>query len=298
MDISKLGEFGLIERIKKLITTDASVVKGPGDDCAVIRFNRTHYQLLTTDMLVEGVDFTLKDNPGLVGRKALAVSLSDIAACGGIARYALIDIGLPLKTKWRFVQELLKGMTSLACEFKVDIVGGDISRAEKVILVSSVVGLVEKKNLVFRSGAKEGDAIVVSGSLGGSIRGRHLQFIPRLRQSRYLVENYKINAMIDISDGLAQDLGHILKASRVGAVIYKELIPLAKQAKDINEALFMGEDFELLFTLSFKEALRLIKDKPYEFMVIGEIVSKGFGLRLVDRYKKRTKIKPLGYRHF
>jgi thiamine-monophosphate kinase len=298
MLIGKIGEFGLIERIKKAARTDASVIKGPGDDCAVVKFDDVQYMLLTSDMLVEGVDFTLQAKPFLIGRKALAVSLSDIAACGGIPRYALVSLGMPKKTSVRFVDDVLRGMHALAKTHKVNIVGGDISRAGRLVFDVAVVGLVEKENLVLRSGAKKGDVVLVSGPLGGSILGKHLTFTPRLKEARHLVRHYKIHAMIDISDGLSQDLNHILQASRVGALLYEESIPLARYAKGLRDALSMGEDFELLFTMSPREADRLLKKERIPFWAIGEIVDKGSGLTLIDKNNHAVRIKPQGFRHF
>lgn len=298
MLISKLGEFGLIERFRRSIKTDASVIKGSGDDCAVIKFNRDKYLLFTCDMIVEGVDFIKKDNPHFIGRKALAVSISDIAACGGIPRYCLISLGLPKKMTVETVDKIAKGMFSLAQKYKINIVGGDLSRSYKLTIDVSVLGLVEKKYLALRSQAKKGDIIFVSGSLGGSLRGKHLTFTPRLKEARYLVRNFKVNAMIDISDGLIQDLGHILKASNVGAIIYEDSIPLNKQARNLNEALYMGEDFELLFTLSRRDAKKLLRRKLVNFKPIGEIVERKYGLRLVDKIGREKIIKPRGFQHF
>ncbi len=161
-----------------------------------------------------------------------------------------------------------------------------------------MLGVVEKNNLVLRSGAKVGDVIFVTGKLGGSIRGKHLKFTPRLKESRFLVKNFKVNSMIDISDGLAQDLGHILEESSKGAVIYAELIPVSRQARNLNDALSSGEDFELLFTMPFKEAKRLHKRGLSDFKVIGEIVDKKYGFRLIDRHCKEEAVKPKGFRHF
>lgn len=229
--INKLGEFGLIERIKKTIRNDSSVIKGPGDDCAVTKLDGKNYQLLTCDMLAEGVDFTRKDDPYLVGRKAIAVCLSDIAACAGLPRHCLISLGLPRNTSVNLVDKLFRGMRDIAKKYSVNIVGGDLSRARQIIINVSMCGVVEKKNLVLRNGAKKADIIFVTGTLGGSIFLKHLEFTPRLKEARYLVKNFKVNSMIDISDGLLQDLGHILDSSNAGAMIYEDLIPLSKSAK-------------------------------------------------------------------
>ncbi len=298
MLISKIGEFGLIERFRKSIKTDSSVVIGSGDDCAAIRFSKDKYQLFTCDMLVEGVDFTLKDKPELIGRKAIAISISDIAACGGEPAHCLISLGLPKSLSVRFLDRISQGMFSLARKYRINIVGGDLSRANKLVIDVSMLGIVKKKNLILRSGAKIGDLIFVTGSLGGSIRGKHLCFTPRLEEAGFLVNNFKVNSMIDVSDGLAQDLGHILKASNVGAVIYESLIPFSKDAANLSEALYMGEDFELTFTLSNRETKRLLSRKDARFKCIGEIVDKRYGLRLIDKNRREKNIKPRGFKHF
>lgn len=298
MLISKIGEFSLIERFRKSISTDSSVFKGSGDDCAVLEFNKDYYQLFTCDMIVEGVDFTPRTEPSLIGRKALAVSISDIAACGGIPRHTVVSLGIPRNTSVSYIDKLSKGLFSLAKEYKVNVVGGDLSRSRKVVLDVSMLGLVEKKYLVLRSTAREGDIIFVTGKLGGSIEGRHLEFTPRIKEARYLVENFKVNSMIDISDGLGQDLHHILKESNVGAVIYENSIPLSKQARGIKDALFMGEDFELLFTLSSKEAGRLLKKKQGIFTAIGKITDKRYGVRLIGENNKERFLLSRGFRHF
>ncbi len=296
--LKNIGEFGLIDRIRKLIKTDSSVVKGTGDDCAVLKFDKDRYQLFTCDMIVENTDFTLKDSPYLIGRKAIAISVSDIAACAGLPRYCLVSLGMSGNTSVEFIDKILKGMLSLAKKYNINLVGGDISRARQLTIDVSMLGIVEKKNLTLRSGAKIGDIIFVTGKLGGSILGKHLRFIPRLKEARFLVKSFKVNSMIDISDGLAQDLGHILEESSRGAIIYEDLIPISKQARNLNEALYMGEDFELLFTMSHTESRRLLAKAKNNFRAIGEITDKTYGLRLVDKRGKEKIIKPKGFQHF
>ncbi len=298
MRLSEIGEFGLIERIKRATRTDRSVIKGIGDDCAVIRSSAAKFLLFTCDMLVEGVDFRPKDNPYLIGRKALAVSLSDIAACAGLPHYCLVTLGVNKNTPLKRIDAIYKGMRDLAARFKVNIVGGDISRTDKLTLDVSMLGEVEKRNLTLRGGSRPGDIVFVSGSLGGSIRGKHLSFEPRIKEARFLAQNFKISAMMDISDGLMQDLGHILKASRVGAVIYEELIPVSPKARSLKEALYMGEDFELLFTLSRAQAKRLFAKKPGLFRPIGEILEAKFGLQLIDKRRQSIPLASRGFRHF
>ena len=295
--ITKIGEFGLIERIKKFIQTDATVVKGLGDDCAVLKLDKNNYQLFTCDMIVEGTDFRLRDSPYLIGRKALAVSISDIAACAGLPRYCLVSLGLPKNTSVEFIDKLLKGILDLAKKYKINLVGGDLSRARQLTIDISMLGIVEKKYLCLRSKARVGDIIFVTGELGGSILVKHLRFTPRLKEARFLVKNFPVNAMIDISDGLTQDLGHILKESAKGAIIYADLIPVNKQAS-LKDALYMGEDFELLFTLSPCQAKKLFLRGLTNFRPIGEITHKKYGLRLVDKKGREKIIKPKGFQHF
>lgn len=298
MLLSKLGEFGLIERFKKLIKTDTSVIKGIGDDCAILKFDKNRFLLFSADMLVEGVDFKSNEKPYLIGRKALAVCISDIAACAGNPRYCLISLGMPKKTSVEFIDKLLKGILSLAKIYKINIVGGDLSRSRQLTINVSILGIVEKKNLLLRSGAKIGDLIFVTGELGGSILGKHLRFTPRIKEARFLVKNFKVNSMIDISDGLAQDLSHILEESKKGAIIYEGLIPISKQALDLKDALYGGEDFELLFTLGRKEAIKLYQKKLSNFKAIGKITPAKYGLRLVDRKGKEKQLSLRGFQHF
>lgn len=298
MLINELGEFGLIKRIRKSIKTDSSVVVGSGDDCAVLKFDKLNYQLFTCDMLVEGVDFTKASDPLLVGRKALAVSISDIASCAGYPRHAVVSLGLPQETSVERIDKITKGMVSLAKEYKINIVGGDISRSQKLVIDICLLGIVEKKMLVLRNGAKEGDIILVSGTLGGSIKGKHLNFIPRVKEARFLAKNFKISSMIDISDGLLQDLGHILDSSGVGAEIYGSLVPVSVSAKSLCDALTNGEDFELLFTTSPRSAERLLKRCPHDYRPIGRIMNKKYGMKLISDDGTLINLSAKGYRHF
>lgn len=298
MRLNAIGEFGLIKRFQKRIKIDSSVIKGSGDDCAVLRLDKNNYQLFTTDMIIEGIDFKKNENLQLVGRKSLAISISDIAACAGIPRHAVVALGLPVNMQVKQVDRLGKGIFDLAKEFNINIVGGDISAADKLIINVSMLGNVEKEKLCLRQGAKVGDIIMVTGDFGSSIQGKHLRFTPRLKEARFLVDNFQINAMIDVSDGLIQDLGHILEQSLVGAVLYASLIPLSAVAEGPEDALCSGEEFELLFTASRDQANKIIKSSKYRFKVIGEIMPVSFGLRLIDFRNKYSKFRTFGYRHF
>jgi thiamine-monophosphate kinase len=298
MRISELGEFGLIERFKRQIKLDSSVVEGTGDDCAVIKFSQDKYLLFTCDMIIEGVDFLKREDPYLIGRKSVAVSISDIAACAGLPYYCLAALALPKDVTLKFVDALFKGMRDMAKRFKINLVGGDLSRSKQVTIDVSMLGLVEKASLVLRSGAEKGDIIFVTGALGGTLAGKHLRFDPRVKEARFLAKNFKPSAMIDISDGLSQDLGHILAQSSKGAVIYEELIPVSSKAASLHDAICGGEDFELLFTLSRNKAKRLLRNNPMHFKPIGEITDKIYGLRLIDKRGRQHKITPKGFRHF
>jgi thiamine-monophosphate kinase len=297
MLISEIGEFGLIERFKKTLRLDHSVIKGSGDDCAVVAIGKGKYLLLTSDMLVEGVDFTSRDAPALIGQKAIAVSLSDIAACAGTPRYALVSVGIRKNARLAFVDRLLKGMRTMAAGFKVNIVGGDLSEAPRLTIDVAMVGQVRKKDLLLRDGAQVGEALCVTGRLGGSRYGRHLTFTPRVKEASFLAGNFNVSSMIDISDGLIQDLGHIADASRVGAVLYEESIPLHKDARSLQEGLSMGEDFELLFTLPRRQLPKLLAACP-QVSLIGHIVDKRYGLMMVDRSCRLKQLKARGFTHF
>lgn len=303
MRIKDVGEIGLIESLAKSIRLDKSVVKGVGDDTAVIRWTKDKYLLFTCDMLIEDVHFKLKSaTPFQIGWKALASSVSDIAAMGGVPRHALVSVGINPNLPRSFLDNLYKGLKAVAARFKINIVGGDTNKSEKLIIDVSLLGEVEKQNIVTRRGAKIGDVILVTGSLGGSIKGRHLNFIPRLAEARSLVKGFKISSMIDISDGLVLDLGRILNASSVGARIYQNTIPVSKDADSPESALYDGEDFELLFTMSVKEAKRFFRaylaKMETPVTLIGEILAGRGGYKLIDENGIEKKLRARGYLHF
>ena len=277
MKISQLGEFGLIDLIRKQAPVNHRVIRGIGDDCAVLAYTKEKYLLFKTDMLIEDVHFTRRMPAQSIGHKALACNISDIAAMGGLPTSAVVSVGLPKNTTVEFVQNLYKGMGRLARQFAVSIVGGDTNKAGKLIISIALLGEVEKKYLVTRSGAKPKDRIFVSGPLGNSFKsGRHLAFTPRVQEARFLVEKFKPNAMMDISDGLAGDLNHILSASKTGARLWEESIP-CHQGVTLKQALNEGEDFELLFTLPPSRAKSLMdwqyQNKALYFYPIGEITA-------------------------
>jgi len=294
-----MNEFELISRLTRELPTNDSVVVGAGDDCAVLDVGTPDRLLLfKTDAVVHGVHFTDAAPPAKVGHKALARCLSDIAAMGGTPTAALITIGLPRKFDVALVEAIYAGMNALARRHGVAIVGGETTiNPERVLISVAVVGFAPRGKVLLRSGAEVGDAIFVTGELGGSRAGRHLEFEPRLAEAQWLAEHFPVHAMIDLSDGLAGDLRHVMKASGVGAELLKTAIPISRAAKvaarrgdaakpALVAALTDGEDFELLFTVASKVAVPLLdawkKQSPkVKLSCIGKIVA-GHALALRD----------------
>jgi thiamine-monophosphate kinase len=259
--------------------------------------------LFTTDMIIEGRHFRLSEaKPYEIGWKAMAVNVSDIAAMGGRPTFAVVSVGLPAGLGLPFVDELNRGLREAAARFGAAIVGGDTNRSDKLTLAVAVLGEVERGRALTRSGAKPGDIVFVTGSLGGSYRsGKHLNFIPRVQESRYLTGHFKVHSMIDVSDGLASDLRRLSEESGVGFVIAADAVPLSRHAKNLTQALTEGEDFELLFTLSPKEAAHLtssvIPRGLARFHPIGKVVPKRYGICI----EHNGKLRPLaekGFDHF
>lgn len=301
MRLRDLGEIEFIKRISKRIKTDSSVIKGIGDDAAVIKWRPDKHLLFASDMMIEGVHFNLKDGPYRIGRKALAVNISDIAAMGGEPRYAVLSLGLPGGLSVKFMDRLYSGLLYMAKRYGVNMVGGDTNSSGKLTIDLSVIGKVRKKELCLRSGAKPGDIILVTGALGGSIRGKHLAFIPRLAEARFLAKNFKIHSMIDISDGLSLDLGRMCGASMAGARIYESLIPIS-EGSSLEGALHDGEDFELLFTVpknTVKDLIRKFKRRfKTPISAIGEMTKRREGVTIIDRFGKKEPLRDEGFKHF
>ena len=262
------GEFHLIERLKRLIPRSLQGAIPLGDDTAILPA-RAKSLLFTTDVVVEGVDFLVGKGgatPEQIGHKALAVNLSDIAAMGGKPLAFVVAWGIPRKFSEGWVLRVAQGILRLARQFKVSWVGGDISCSNQFFLSIALLGEGKPGKIILRKGARVGDSIYVTGKLGGSIRAKHLSFIPRIREAQFLVNRFLPTAMIDISDGFIQDLEHLLENSRVGAQIELEQIPISQAAwerargnrrRALPSALIDGEDFELLFTLPRKKSQKL-----------------------------------------
>ena len=301
MQVKDIGEFALIESLKKKFKSTASVPYSIGEDAAVINYTKDKYLLFASDMLIEDVHFKITKEKNIfskIGHKALASNISDIAAMGGVPKYAVVSLALKPDLDLKKAMEIFSSLKKTAERFDIIVVGGDLSKSKKLIIDVSIIGFAKKKNLTLRSTAKTNDIIFVTGALGGSSKGKHLTFTPRLKEAQYLLSKYKINSMIDISDGLAQDLSHILRESKKGAILFEELIPLSSKAKSTKDALYEGEDFELLFTASIYQARRIVKDNKIKTYNIGQIVEKRNFLSLVDKKGKQKKLKMTGYRHF
>jgi thiamine-monophosphate kinase len=295
-----MNEIEFIKYLAKKFRAKRPVVKGIGDDCAILEYTKDKYMLLTCDMIIEGTHFTANATGFQIGWKGVAVNMSDIAAMGGVPRYALTSVGIPRKKGVKFLKEIVRGIKALCDKIGVTIIGGDTNASQHTVLDVTMIGDVEKRRVVKRDGAKVGDFIFVTGALGEGKR-KHLEFMPRIKEARVLAENFKINSMIDLSDGLAMDLNRITEASRVGARIYKSLIPLSEKSEPLGKAISTGEDFELLFTASAKESKKIIKRMGAEadlpITLIGEVVSRRLGIKLVGDEGKSMPFKPKGYLH-
>ena len=309
-----MNEFQLIEQLTRNLPTNDSVVTGVGDDCAVLDLGvPDRFLLFKTDAVVEGIHFSATAQPEQIGYKALARCLSDIAAMAGTPTHALITIGLPKNFEPDFVKRIYAGLGQVAEKYNVAIVGGETTtNPERIFISIALLGTVRKDRCPTRSGAKVGDAIFVTGTLGGSLGGRHLEFEPRLPEARWLAEHFAVHSMIDLSDGLAGDLRHILHASKVGAELLGNAIPISRAAKlqaraessakpPLLAALTDGEDFELLFTVASADAVSLLDGWKMQFPAvklscIGKIV-KIPGLKLRDERGLRD-LGAKGYVHF
>lgn len=303
-----MNEFELIKLLTAGLPTNESTILGAGDDCAVLDLGLPdRWLLFKTDAVVEGIHYTATTDPGKVGHKALARCLSDVAAMAGKPVAALVTLGLPREHDPKWAQAVYVGMSDLARRYGVAIVGGETTTIpERTMLSVALLGTVDKKICLKRSGAMAGDAIFVTGELGGSIQGKHLDFDPRMEQAQWLASQFSIHAMIDISDGLAGDLRHITNSSGLGAELLADAIPLSAAALKgvkpaMQAALEDGEDFELLFTIPAREAVALLDAWKLQFTglrlsCIGKI-TKNPGFILHERNRTRD-IQEHGYTHF
>lgn len=325
MRLKELGEFGLIDRIAERVARTAGVRIGIGDDAAALEPTPGCVTLVSTDMLLEGVHFDLAlCDPVTLGRKSLSVNLSDIAAMGGTPRHALLSLGVPRELPVEFLDRFIKGFLERAEEFDVALVGGDTCSSRSGLVVAvTVMGEQLPGRVVSRGGARRGDLIFVTGTLGDSALGlkllregvregapvlKHLDPPPRVPEGLALAEAGVPTAMIDVSDGLLADLGHILDLSGVGARVELSGIPLspafAARVPGPGEDPFIfplagGEDYELLFTAppDRKEAAtKALAPLGTRLSVIGEITAEG--MRVVAPDGSDYPVTARGYNHF
>jgi thiamine-monophosphate kinase len=295
MNLRELGEDRLLDQLLPKLPRNRDVLLGAGDDCAIVKSGeRGKLQLLKTDCLVENIHFTKKDRPELVGWKAMARPLSDFAAMSGVPQFALITLIVPAPTRLAWVKKLYRGIEKAARTFQVAVVGGETSAIKGPAVISvTVTGCAEKGRWVSRAGGKANDDLFVTGRLGGSLRGRHLKFVPRIIESRWLTGNFSIHAMMDLSDGLGADLPRLARASGVGFELDEAALPL-NEGCTTKQAISDGEDYELLFASSPRASARLIKSWHKKFPKLS-LTRIG---RLNSKFEIRNSKFPHGYLHF
>jgi thiamine-monophosphate kinase len=333
LKFNEIGEFGFIESIKKeCITTLKDIIKGIGDDCAVFGPYSGRVLLFTTDMLVEDIHFLkAKITPYQLGWKTIAVNLSDIAAMGGRPLFLLISLAIPAEMNIELIQDFYKGMKDICEHYEVNILGGDtVASPDKLVISVSLIGDAKENEVLYRSGARPGDSIYVTGNIGDSSAGLKIlkneisppksiasHFIklhnepkPLIKTGRIIAASRLASAMIDLSDGLLSDLGHICKESGVGAMLFKKKIPISSELKllasrvkfnPIDLAFSGGEDYLLLLTVpkaKIKDFEILYKNKGSSpLYLIGEIREEK-GVRMVNDDGSIEEISIRGFNHF
>jgi len=327
--LREIGEFGLINQIRRWMTpSDPALLQGIGDDVAVIEM-RGKVLLVTTDILIEGIHFDRAwIDPYRLGKKALMVNLSDIAAMGGVPKYFLISLGLPKNLSLSFISLFYRGLKEGTKRFQVDLIGGDTSLSQKIVINICLLGEGKRGELLFRRGVKVGNDLFVSGTLGNAALGlkilqkegfmgrpkglieKHLSPSPRIELGQALARHRLATAMIDVSDGLLIDTTHLLEKSGVGARIWEDRIPLSRSyrkwihsySKDFYQvALTGGEDYELLFTASpekKKKISTLALSSKIPITWIGEILPQKEGFHIIRRDGKEYSPGRLGFEHF
>lgn len=337
MRLKRLGEDAFIKEIERIFRcppdkSGRRIVRGIGDDTAVIEVKKDKLLLSTTDTLVEGVHFkTSYAEPHLIGKKALAISLSDIAAMGGTPLFFLLSVCLPKTLDDGFATKLLKGMKDCATKHAITLIGGNTTASSGIIITTTVLGEINRNEVIYRRGATPGDCVFVTGTIGDSALGlkalkkygkaavtskafgrqakKHLCPEPRVEAGRMLARKRLASAMTDISDGLMRDLRHITLESNVGAVVESEKIPLSKETKDylrkhpsaVKTILSGGEDYELLFTAK-PGAENSIHDVSKRLGIrisrVGKILPKNKGVVVIDEKGRMINVKEEGFEHF
>jgi thiamine-monophosphate kinase len=304
-------ELEFVRWLCQRLPADARMLVGPGDDAAILRFAADANVVATTDMLMEGVDFELaRHGPARIGRKALAANLSDLAAMAAVPVAALVSLCLPTKGGEALAKQLIEGILPLAAEMNCPIAGGDTNSWEGPLVISvTALGEVPQERRWRRSGARPGDAILVTDEFGGSILRKQFDFKPRVREALWLAENAAVHAAIDVSDGLSLDLARICEASGCGAAVDLSRVPIADAAVQLagkigngttglEHALGDGEDFELILAVPTEDAERIVAEQPLDVPLtrIGTFV-EGAGLFSVGDDGKRKPLTPRGFEH-
>ncbi|MDD4873256.1 MAG: thiamine-phosphate kinase [Kiritimatiellae bacterium] len=307
--LKNIGELAIIERLCRYLPHRRNIITGAGDDCAVVRTktDTKHDLLLTSDAVIEGTHFHRQTPYSAVGHKAIARVLSDIAAMGGEPEWALIDLVAPPRLRIKNLEEIYSGATKIACKYGLSIVGGDTASGQTLELHVFAVGVVQRGKAILRSSAKPDDVILVTGTLGGSCRGKHLYFEPRLKEGAFLRK--WATSMIDISDGLSSDLLHLTTMSKTGACIEGKNIPISMDARKIKDkvsilghAMHDGEDFELLFTVPARKVKLFFSAWKRNFSLpctaIGHMTGKQNLIEYIDKNGTVRKLEKTGYQHF
>jgi len=295
MKLRDVGEDLLLEQLLGRPKRMRGVVLGPGDDAALVEpGKRGVLHLLKTDCLVEGIHFAKETRPELIGWKAMARPVSDFAAMSGVPKFALVTLIVPSNRNVAWVKGLYRGIEKAAGAFQVAVVGGETSNITGPAVISvTVTGFVEQNRWVGRAGGKPGDELYVTGRLGGSRRGHHLRFVPRLSESRWLTKNFRLHAMMDLSDGLGSDLPRLARASKVGFQVDRKTLP-RNPGCTIEQAISDGEDYELLFAISPQDPHSLPSRWRKKFPKIR--------LTRIGRLNRNSKFEnqkfPSGYLHF
>jgi len=329
MDLRDIGEFGLIDQVRKWVPlTRPEVIQGIGDDVAVIAWGKRTL-LVTTDILIEGTHFQRSlTTPFDLGKKSLMVNISDLAAMGGTPKYFLLSLGLPKNLPLSFVSSFYRGLKEGAKRYHVDLVGGDTSLSEKIVINICLLGEGRRGQILLRKGANPGDDLYVSGTVGDSSLGlrllqnkkllrkpkrltvRHLSPTPRVELGQVLGKRGWATAMIDVSDGLLIDATHLLEESGLGGRIWLDSLPLSRAYRKFaplysrdpfHFALSGGEDYELLFTASpsvRKKVLSLAGSLGTPVTWIGRMLPKEEGFRIVRRDGTDYSPRSLGFDHF
>jgi thiamine-monophosphate kinase len=293
--LARLGEAKIIAEITRGVAEHPDVPVGIGDDCAAVRgVARGMLELLKVDGVVEGIHFDPQTDLRRVGWKAVCRPISDIAAMGGLPKYALLTVAVPAEMDLSQLKALSTGIRRACARHGVTLVGGETSRSPGPLFISvTLTGFVERARCVTRSGGSPGDLLYVTGRLGGSLKGWHLDFAPRVKEARWLTEHFTVKAMTDLSDGLAADLPRLAAASECGFTLQREAIPRNRDCS-VEDALSNGEDYELLFAIDSRTAKKMERAWRKRFprlplVCIGLLEAKGHGLQ---------HISGRGYDHF